>query len=138
MTFSVFGVPRSAKPFFALRSSLSILAVAVGLAIGLSAPAFAQDTPAPKDDALDSLLKKLSEPSDRDRSEKKVEKPKPSKKDDQAGKKASNDSKSKPSGAKDDKSKGAKPGGSDSLSGKDQEVDELLQKLGETTDTPSP
>src|SRR6185312_5704924 len=46
--------------------------------------------------------------------------------------------KSKPSGAKDDKSKGAKPGGSDSLSGKDQEVDELLQKLGETTETPSP
>src|SRR6516225_2661802 len=113
MKFSVISYQLSVKPLFALRSSLSILV----LAVGLSAPASAQDTPAPKDDALDSLLEKLSEPSDRDRSEKKAEKPKPSKKDDQAAKKSGSDAKSKPPGAKDDKAKGSKPG--DSLSGKD-------------------
>src|SRR5262245_17781471 len=127
------------KTGFLLRLALWILAIAVGL----SSSAPAQDTPAPKDDALDSLLEKLSDPSDRDR----TDKPAPSKKDDPAGKKAGSDSKAKDSGgtgaakssgAKDDKSKGSKPGGSPSLTGKDQEVDELLQKLGETTDTPSP
>jgi len=134
MKFPVFRFPFSVKTGFPLLRVLSILAVAVGL----SSSAPAQDTPVPKDDALDSLLEKVAEPSDRDRSDQKSEKPTSSKKDDQAAKKAGNDAKAKPAGAKDDKAKGAKPGESTSLSGKDQEVDELLQKLGETTDTPSP
>jgi hypothetical protein len=146
--WSVVGGQWSVTANFALRSSLSILAVAVGLALGLPASASAQEPAVPKDDALDSLLEKLADPSDRDHSDQKPQKPASSQKDDRAGKKAGGtanskdsaggSSQTKSSGAKDEKAKGAKPGESPSLTGKDQEVDELLQKLGETTDAPSP
>jgi hypothetical protein len=118
-----------------------ITAVAVGLGAGLSTLDFAQETPRPKDDALDSLLEKLSDPSDG--AHKKNDKPSPSKKSTDADKKKDSDpgaaDAKRPGtpGATGDKAQGKKPEGSSSLTGKDQEVDDLLQKLGETTETPS-
>lgn len=90
--------------------------------------AFAQDAPAAKDDALDSLLKKLEE-KDKDKA------PKPSA-DSEApksgdGQSAKEGPKTKPSDAG-----AAKPSGE--VSGKDKELDSLLEKLGATEDKPSP
>ena len=45
---------------------------------------------------------------------------------------------SKAEGTKEGKAPGKKAEASNALTGKDQEVDELLQKLGETTETPAP
>jgi hypothetical protein len=129
-----------------LCRGFTILSVTLGLVLGTSA--FAQDKPAPKDDALDSLLEKLADPADR--TDKPVEKPSATKKGEQDGKKAETKAKAKdsdgsktakpsvPPAAKGDKPAATKPGGSPTLTGKDQEVDELLQKLGETTETPAP
>lgn len=115
-----------------IRRSLTILSLAVSLSVGAAAPTIGQETPRPKDDALDSLLEKLSEPSDRDA------KPdaKDSKKEPSDAKKAG-DSGDRPA-AKGDPAQGKKADDSSKLSGKDQEVDELLQKLGETVETPAP
>ena len=66
------------------RRTLSIMTVAVGLGAGPGTWAVAQDTAVPKDDALDSLLEKLSEPSDR--ADKKLEKPAATKKEAQEAK----------------------------------------------------
>jgi hypothetical protein len=98
----------------------------------------AQDQPAPKDDALDSLLEKLSgaKPGGEKQAEKspaRKEATDKKKTDQGAGAKpAASDAKGQ--GAKDAKKRAKKP---DELSSKDQEVDDLLQKLGETAETPS-
>jgi hypothetical protein len=130
-----------------VRRALSIVAVAVGLLAGKATIASAQDTPVPKDDALDSLLEKLSGSSDRGGKE--AEKASGAKKDGPGGKKTdkapeakrpASDAKkdAKGQGTKDGKGSTTKPAGAGALTGKDQEVDELLQKLGETTETPAP
>jgi hypothetical protein len=120
------------------------MAFTAGLLGGAATVVRAQDTPAPKDDALDSLLEKLSESADR--GGKQAEKASTAKKDGADQKKADESKRPGPDGKKDAKAQGAKDGkgpgkkaeGSGGLTGKDQEVDELLQKLGETTETPAP
>ena len=132
-----------------LGRALSGLVVAVVLAAAPSTTGFAQETPQPKDDSIDSLLEKLSDPSDS--SGKTKDSTASSRKAAQDQKKAADSSNAKDtgsrpaekgtsstSGGKDGKPDGKKPEGTSSLSGKDQEVDDLLQKLGETPETPSP
>ncbi len=127
-----------------LRRALSSIAFVLALAAGSATSVFAQDTPAPKDDALDSLLEKLSDSSDG--SGKKAEKASDARKNGADPKKSVEPKKPTPDakkaangqGAKDGKGAAKKAEGSGTLTGKDQEVDELLQKLGETTETPSP
>lgn len=124
------------------RKALKMLAVAVGLAAGPAMLGFAQDTPRPKDDALDSLLEKLAGPSDE--AVKKDEKSSTAKKNEADKRKSAEADKAgkdvgKPGqAAKGDKPQAKKAEDSAPLSGKDQEVDDLLQKLGETTETPAP
>jgi hypothetical protein len=130
-----------------LRRALSIVALSVGLLASPAATTFAQDQPAPKDDALENLLEKVS--GSTDRGEPKADKPTSAQKEGSDRKKTEQAAKTKTSGPdakKDGKGQGAQDGkapakkaeGSGALSGKDQEVDELLQKLGETAETPSP
>lgn len=101
---------------------------ALVVAVGLSASGFAQEIPRPKDDAIDSLLEKLSGPSDG--AARKGDKPAGSEKAATGG--------TRPVEAKGDKPDAKKPGGAPKLAGEDQEVDDLLKKLGETVETPSP
>lgn len=111
----------------------------------------------PKDKALDDLLEKLSQPSNgpaakagkstkSEASPKKAE-PKAADSDSKAKGKPADSSKAStgtaPDGAKPqkpaaDKPAAPKPGGPAKVSDKDQELDDLLQKLGETKDEPSP
>ncbi len=103
-------------------------------AIGLSSTGFAQETPLTRDDPIDSILEKLSDP-----------KPADDKKDDRpatSAKKATEKAKPAEAGPKPATAKGnvnppPKPAGS-KLDGQDQEVDDFLKKLGETVDTPAP
>ncbi len=136
-----------------IRRVLATLAVAAGISAGTGPLARSQEPAVPKDEALDSLLEKLSEPSVK--TDQKSPKSAPSRKDDPAAKKpepAPKDKKAddgkpeagRPSapagqaGAMDGKAPASKPDGAGNLNGKDEEVDELLKKLGETTETPSP
>jgi hypothetical protein len=130
-----------------LRRAASIAALAAGFLAGPATMARAQETHAPKDDALDSLLEKLSESPDR--GGKKPDKSATAKKDApdrQKSDRAAETKRSSPAAKKDTNGQGAKDAkgpakkseGSRELTGKDQEVDELLQKLGETTETPAP
>jgi hypothetical protein len=150
------------------RSATGLLFLAmswVALA-GSSAPA-QEPASQPKDEALDSLLQKLSDPSDgsaakaeksakpKDAKAAKSAKPEdasPKKEEpkgaDSKGKAKEQSSggtdRSKPGtgtaagGAKGDKPGASKPGGGAAVGDKDQELDDLLQKLGETKDAPSP
>jgi hypothetical protein len=128
-----------------------ILGVALACSVGMLAAA--QDSGKGKDDTLDALLKDLSQPGDRAASG--AEKPASS------GKSAGSDSKGAPrtqdgskkeaAGATSDNGKNgqARPAasgksaasrqraGSGSLAPKDRELDELLEKLGQTKDEPS-
>lgn len=124
------------------RNTLSILTLAIGLAAGPAAAGRAQETTRPKDDALDSLLEKLTDPSND--SVKKDEKSPPSKKDaadkkksDEAGKTARGAGKAGEA-ARGEKAQEKKSEASAPLSGKDEEVDDILRKLGETSETPAP
>jgi hypothetical protein len=136
-----------------IRRVLATLAVAAGIMAGTGSLARAQEPAVPKDEALDSLLEKLSEPSQR--ADQKSPKSAPAKKDDRSAKKSEPAAKDKKAdsgkpeagrlgsgsgqtGAKDGKAPPSKPDGAGNLAGKDEEVDELLKKLGETTETPSP
>ncbi len=137
------------------RRTLMTLSIAAGLAAGSAGVLHAQEPPAPKDDGLDSLLEKVSAPSDPAAGE--SAKSTTGKKDGPAAKPGSGDKSARPDGgvekpgmpgsgpagakaAKDDdpKAKPKKGEGDAPLSGNDQEVDDLLKKLGETTDAPSP
>ncbi|MHB1559710.1 MAG: hypothetical protein ACYC61_19860 [Isosphaeraceae bacterium] len=134
------------------RRVLLILSVAVGLGAATGGALSAQETPAPKDDGLESLLEKLSEPSDRPGSD--SEKPSGTDRtkgnaDSKSGKASAGEKTGKPdasgqkpghgqAGAKPGKADKAKAKSADSLNGEDQEVDDLLKKLGETTETPAP
>lgn len=125
-----------------IRSRLSMWAVAVGLALGPATIGYAQDTPRPKDDALDSLLEKLSGPSEdsgkKDDKAASAKEKTPEKKKPAEAEKAGKDATRPGSAAKGGKPQTKKTEDSTPLSGKDQEVDDLLQKLGETTETPAP
>ena len=148
MIWRVAGGRWRVKTGASLGRVLSGLVVAVVLAAAPSTTGFAQETPQPKDDSIDSLLEKLSDPSD---NAGKKDSTATSRKETPDQKKAADSSKFKDTGSrsaakgtsglttgKDGKPDAKKPEGSSSLSGKDQEVDELLQKLGETPETPSP
>lgn len=131
------------------RRVLMTLSIAVGLGAATGGALRAQVPPAPTDDGLESLLEKLSEPSERD-SAKSSRADKAKGKDDRTSSKASASDRAGKSEAKgqksDDGQAGDRPGkgdqpkakGADSLSGDDQEVDDLLKKLGETAETPAP
>jgi len=110
-----------------LTRSLTLAAL---LAIPLpgGAAAFAQDAPAAKDDALDNLLKKLEE-KDKEKAPAKPSDSETPKSD--AGRSDNESPKAEPSD-----SGAGKPSGE--VSGKDKELDSLLEKLGATEDKPSP
>ena len=142
------------------KLATGFLLLAFGLLADPGPNVRAQQPAAPKDEALDSLLEKLSDPSDNPKSSKsdKPEAAKPdamAKKDQSkgAGTEAKAKAKGKSDGASDkakpapkndapaakgDKPAAKKPGESPEVSGKDQELDDLLQKLGETKETPAP
>lgn len=103
------------------------LAAALASTFVWAALGLAQDPGKPKDDALDNLLRKLEEKTPAD------DKAKPAEddKDQDKGK-----SKAKPAEA--DKAKAPADGGSGEVAPKDKALDSLLEKLGETRDTPSP
>lgn len=96
--------------FDSLTRSLTLAAL-LALPPAWQAPASAQDAAAPKDDALDGLLKKIE---DKDKSAKPADQPAA------AGEKAA---------------EGKPPG---EVSGKDKDLDSLLEKLGTTEDKPAP
>ncbi len=140
------------------KLATGFLLLAIGLLADLGPCVRAQQPAVPKDEALDSLLEKLSDPSDDPKSSKSG-KPEASKSDASAKKDRAKGAdteakaKGKPDGASDkdkpaakkdapavntDKPAAKKPGESPEVSGKDQELDDLLQKLGETKETPAP
>jgi len=110
---------RGRKP---LKSLLPALALALIGGLCLAAPVRAQDA---RDDALDSLLEKLSAPAAK---EKEADEPKDQTQDADEGKPA------KPAAdeAKEDSKDAAK------VSDEDQAIDDLLEKLGATKDEPTP
>ena len=147
------------------RSATGLLFLAIGL-MAVTGPIARGQQPAaqPKDEALDSLLEKLSEPSDgstakaqksakpKDAKTEKSAKPEgaPSRKEEPKGADSKAKAKGQPNGQPDGTKPGSagppratsrarsKPGGGAAVSDKDQELDDLLQKLGETKDAPSP
>jgi hypothetical protein len=140
MTRQLAGGKRQVRSGSPLRRGVSMLVVAIGFGVGLSTIGLAQETAPKKDDGIDSLLEKLADPSNRtDKSDDKA-----TKKEGQDGKKKESGDKATPgdrpgnADSKGDKARPKSTDGSSPLSGKDQEVDELLQKLGETTERPSP
>lgn len=130
-----------------------LVTLSIAAALGVSGGAVrAQEPPAPRDDGLESLLEKLSEPSDRPESDsaKPADTGKARDRADSKSGKASAGEKAGNSDAKSQKpgagQAGSRPGkgdgatakkGAESLSGEDQEVDDLLKKLGETPETPA-
>jgi len=130
------------------KSATGPLVLAIVL-MAVAGPSSSAQQPAtePKDEVLDSLLQKLSEPSNGAGAKKadslkdvKAEKSAKSKGADSQAKAKAQPAEAKPGTgpAKGDKPAASKPGGGAAVSGKDQELDDLLQKLGETKDTPSP
>jgi hypothetical protein len=150
------------------RYAMGLLSLAIGLMASAGPDARAQSPAQPRDEALDSLLEKLSTPSDGPgaksaksakseaaKSEKSPKSQEKAAKKDEAVK--GSDSKAKarseaggasgstgsragasPSGNQAGKPAAPKPAGSSGVSGKDQDLDDLLEKLGETKETPSP
>ncbi len=112
---------RGRKPLESLLPAL-VLALALIGGLCLAAPVRAQDA---RDDALDSLLEKLSAPAAK---EKEADEPKDQTQDADEGKPA------KPAAdeAKEDSKDAAK------VSDEDQAIDDLLEKLGATKDEPTP
>src|SRR5207248_2121868 len=130
-----------------------VVAVTLGWAVSAGSCAWSQETGKPKkDDALDSLLEKLAGPADgppgrasRSPSDKpnKAKAPQSKPKVEEPAARAQGKPKpgagSAPAGDRAGKVPAPKPGGSTAtVAPKDQELDELLQKLGETKETPSP
>src|SRR5262245_714718 len=134
-----------------------ILAFALGLWLMAAPRSSSQEAGKPNDEALDSLLKKLADPADGPTA--KPEKPATPEaagpKSDQPDKGSQPEKKpqpptaqgpqpsepgsgSTPAADKAGKATEAKRDGAATIAPKDQEVDELLQKLGETKETPAP
>jgi hypothetical protein len=154
-----------------IKQAIGVLALTLGLALVSDSRARAQEAGKPKDDALDSLLEKLSGSADgsaskaesagkrrADAPEKKAgqpgrgdsggveEPPAPSSGTDRKGPPPAGGGRAAsqpgPARARDGQAAATqskpKPGGAATVSEKDQALDELLQKLGETKDTPAP
>ncbi|MGP0062359.1 MAG: hypothetical protein ACLQGP_01990 [Isosphaeraceae bacterium] len=140
------------------RTATGLLFLSIGLAV-VAGPVARAQQPAerPKDEALDDLLEKLSQPSNgpaakagkstKTEASPKKQEPKGADSNSKAKGKPADSSKAStgtaPDGAKPqkpaaDKPAAPKPGGPAKVSDKDQELDDLLQKLGETKDEPSP
>src|SRR4051812_41389414 len=108
--------------------TLSFATVLVWASLGLT-----QDTPRPKDEALDNLLEKLDEARSPDPA-----KPAPENKEDKENKEKKEGPEAPPA------PKPAKPAdapaekGKAEVESKDQALDNLLEKLGETKDAPGP
>jgi hypothetical protein len=141
------------------RYAIGLLSLTVGLMAfaGAGPGARAQEPAQPKDEALDSLLEKLSSSSDgRGAKAEKSAKAKGSKSDKDAKAKGKSSQKAEASRGSDSKARSGgasgsragaapsgkpaapKPGGSSAVSGKDKDLDDLLEKLGETKDAPTP
>jgi hypothetical protein len=105
------------------RTRVSCLAAVLALVL-CGVAATAQDPPAPKDDALDSLLKKVEEKDNKAAGKAEPSPP--------AGEKDAKD----PAKAKPGSPSGGKPGSD--VSGKDKALDSLLEKYGATEDKPAP
>jgi hypothetical protein len=128
------------KPVRHLFALTLILAVAGGTRV------WSQESGKPKDDALDSLIKELAKPDDKPAS-KPDKKAEPSKKEstkiakskskDGPGASAPKQQAPKGSAGQTSKPSTAKPKSSVAVPAKDQELDSLLEKLGETKDTPT-
>jgi hypothetical protein len=139
------------------RYAIGLLSLAIGLTASAGAGARAQAPAQPKDEALDDLLQKLLSPSDGPgaKSEKSA-KSRGSKSDDAAKSKGKAAQKGEAAKGSEPKAKAggaggsragtapagkpatSKPGGSSAVSGKDKDLDDLLEKLGETKDAPTP
>ena len=117
----------------ATRERPLLPALALIGALCLAAPVRAQDADAGRDDALDSLLEKLSDPVPKDRPA--VKQTEESKDQGQA---ADKDQAAEPAKPAADES--AEPKGRDGakVSAEDQAIDDLLEKLGATKDEPTP
>ena len=140
------------------RYAIGLCSLVIGLWASSGAGARAQSPAQPKDEALDSLLEDLSKPADGPGI--KAKKPaakagtsKSNSKEKAKGETARKDEPAKGSNpkAKDggsagsrvgatapDKPAAPRPDGSPAVSGKDKDLDDLLQGLGETKDAPSP
>src|SRR5438067_1817784 len=113
------------------KRTIRVLALALGLSVVAGSRGWSQEA-GKKDEALDSLLEKLAEPAGGPKS-KAAESAKPD------GPRAKSDRPAKPgpggtpAGDQAGKAGGAKAktGGPATVAPKDQELDELLQKLGE-------
>jgi hypothetical protein len=124
------------------RSLFSALALAA--AVGWCASSAAQDPGKTQDEALDSLLEKLEKPGqDRKQAREPQRAEKDAKPDLKPGEspaksKSGADAKGKAEAGQAAKPAGPKTAGSGGVSPKDKELDELLEKLGETKDQPAP
>jgi hypothetical protein len=133
-----------------LRPAISLV---LGLALAAGTSAWARQDGKTKDDAIDSLLEKLNEPSGAARSKSSRPAAAGAKTAEKAGTKAGRSvdgpdegSRSKATTAQKGKSaadESRKPGapkspGTGSVAPKDQAIDDLLEKLGETKDEPAP
>lgn len=94
----------------------------------------AQEPPKPKDEALDALIKELSQPE----GDKKPSAPDANPKTSGTSTAKGADSKAKADVQKPKSAPEAKPSGSGEVSSKDKELDDFLEKLGETKDEPTP
>ena len=124
-----------------------ILALTVMISLSGAGRVWAQDKTKTKDDALESLLKELKEPektaSKSDKPAKAAAEPKAGSSRDEKAKQTSRPNSSTEKTGKpttDQAGKPSKPKSSDAgkVSTKDQALDELLGKLGETKDEPAP
>jgi hypothetical protein len=133
-----------------------LFALTVVLAVAGGNRAWSQDGAKPKDEALESLIEKLSSPEDKPatKSDKKADPakgdsaktPKSMSSPDQKqakpkvdpGSSAAKKVDSKGSTGQPTKPSNAKPKSSEPVASKDQELDSFLEKLGETKDAPTP
>ena len=119
------------------RSWIAATLTAAALGFGWAPAGLAQDKP--KDDGLEKLLEKLEgKDNDKDKDKPSAETPKDK---ESASDKAKDSSPEKPkdsSPAKPKESIPGKPKASVPVSPKDQELDKLLEGLGQTKDTPAP
>jgi hypothetical protein len=135
------------------------LTLTFGLAVVTGPRAWSQEAGKPKDDALESLLEKLAKPADAPapQADRNAKPDAPATKPDRpaqgsrpggtvAEPKGRGSGQAKPdpatapapAGAQEPKVRAPKPDGPATVAPKDQELDELLQKLGETKETPAP
>ena len=114
-----------------------VWAIAVSVVITGGAPMRAQEGGKTKDEALDSLIRELTEP---EKAAAKTDKPAKAQQPKSGGAQAKTKNTPRPSttGAKAGKPAAPKSADAGKVAPKDQALDELLGKLGETPDEPSP